>query len=144
MTFSVREFTTRAEFEALYPFIAQLNKDMTREIFEQRLEPMLARGYRCAGVFDDTTGECLGICGFWIGWRFYCGKYVDLDNFVVSEAHRSRGVGKILFRWIEALAERESCAVSVLDSYVTNPASHKFYFREGYQILGYHFVKRFS
>jgi hypothetical protein len=32
--------------------------------------------------------------------------------------------------------------VVALDSYVTYAGAHKFYFRRGYEIVGFHFIKK--
>lgn len=107
-----------------------------------RLVEMLTFGYRCLGAFVD--GKLVGVAGFWIGSRLYCGKYIDVDNVVVDETYRSRGIGKAMMEWLEEYGASVGCKVCVLDSYVTLAGAHKFYFREGYQILGYHFSKNLS
>ena len=141
--FTIREFTTQEEFLSLHPFLQLLNPDMSRALFEQRLAEMLPAGYRCIGAFD-AQDECVGITGFWMQTRFYCGKYVDVDNVIIKKEHQGNGLGAQLMRWVEEEARRQGCECAMLDSYTPNAASHKFYFREGYYILGYHFFKHFE
>lgn len=139
MKMQVRELN-QEEMKGIYPFIRQLNPDMPEDVFHERLEVMIKKGYRCAAVVDEYGGF-LGIAGFWILTRFWCGTHVDIDNVVVDERHRGNGIGKLLFAWVEELARREGLTFAVLDAYTTNYASHRFYFREGYIIRGYHFTK---
>lgn len=135
----IREFTTEEELKGIYPLIQLLNPGMDRSTFEELLARMCKQGYRCIGAF--VKGECVGICGFWVGYRFWCHGYIDLDNIVVKESHRSHGIGAAMMRWIEQEGKRLGCKVAVLDAYTYNYASHRLYIRDGYKILGYHFVK---
>lgn len=139
MNISVR-LLNQEEIRGIYPFIRQLNPDMAESTFHERLTQMLERGYNCAAAFDDS-GTCLGISGFWVMCRFWCGKHIDIDNVVIDERFRNRGVGKRLIGWIEDWARKQGLSFAVLDSYTSNMDSHRFYFREGYVIRGFHFTK---
>lgn len=140
MTISIRELT-KDEIRGIWPLIRQLNPNLAEQAFKDRLDRMLSEfGYRCAGAFDET-GEMVGLSGFWIMCRLWNGLNVDLDNVVVAEKARSLGVGKKLVAWIEDVARKEGCEMAVLDAFAVNSAAHRFYFREGYIIRGYHFTK---
>jgi GNAT superfamily N-acetyltransferase len=137
---TIIELTQDAEFMRIYPLLAQLNPTLTHLQFTQRLHTMRSQGYRCIAYADDA-GEYVGICGFWYGTRFWCGDFIDIDNFVVREDIRAQGIGKQMLAWVEAEAARLGCDQMGLDCYVTHTLAHRFYFREGYIIKGYHFVK---
>ena len=66
---------------------------------------------------------------------------MDVDNVVVDETRRSGGIGAAMMDWLEDHAHALGCKSVMLDSYVTLARAHKFYFRRGYEILGYHFRK---
>jgi GNAT superfamily N-acetyltransferase len=136
---TLREIKTPAEWKAIFTLVKQQNKDMTRKEFETLLAEMRKQGYRCVGAY--AQGALVGIMGFWIGYRFWCHKYIDIDNVVVEKSLRSRGIGRKMLAWVEKEAKRQNCAMAVLDSYTTGHNAHRFYFREGYCILGYHFTK---
>lgn len=138
----IRELATDAEFAAMYPLILQLNNDMSQATFAQRLSAMREKGYRCAGAFDGA--KLVGVAGFWVGVKFWCGKYIDMDNVVVDETARGGGVGEKITQWILEEGRRLGCDKAGLDCYVTHHAAHRFYFRQGYKILGYHFVQFFK
>ena len=139
---TIREYQTDQEFEDLYTYILLLNEKMTKQRFLELLPQMRAQGYRCIGAYEGK--DCMGICGFWVGTRFWCGRHIDIDNFVLTEDARSKGVGAAMLRWIEEEGRRQNCDMAMLDTYADNYRSHKFYYREGYYILGYHFVKELS
>ena len=129
------------ELRTILPLIQQLNPKMTEQAFNERLDRMVKEfGYHCAGAFDET-GKLVGISGFWVMLRFWNGQNVDIDNVVVDEAGRGRGVGKLLMEWIENWAREQGCEMAVLDAFAHNSDAHRFYYREGYIIRGFHFTK---
>ncbi|MHB8253202.1 MAG: GNAT family N-acetyltransferase [Acidiferrobacter sp.] len=128
-----------AEMALTLPLIQQLNPALSPTILAQRLQDMLARGYQCAGAFEN--GRCIGVVGIWFGTRFWCGRYVDIDNLIVNEVHRAQGMGQRLIEWVEAYARQQGCEIAVLDAYVTNDRAHTFYLRHRYRIVGFHFSK---
>lgn len=139
MTITIREILSE-EMGVIFPFIKQLNKTMEETTFHILLKEMLSQGYRCAGAYNQE-GKLVGIAGFWLLTRFWCGSHIDIDNVVVDESLRNQKIGKKLIEWLENWAKENNRPFAVLDSYVSNSSSHRFYFREGYTILGYHFVK---
>ena len=125
---------------SLFPLLIQLSPEIKRADYKLMLKDMLLHGYRMAGVFDNKT--CVGMSGFWISTKLYSGKYVELDNVVIDENYRSRGVGKLLCDWILNVGKKAGCKTAMLDAYSENSAGHKFYFREGFILRGFHFLKK--
>lgn len=130
------------QIETILPLIEQLNPTTAREVLQSRLSEMAGLNYHCVGAFDGD--RLIGVTGYWIGVRLYCGRYVDLDNVIVDEEYRSSGIGKKIVAWIEDRARELGCQVAMLDCYVIKSEAHKFYFREGYSILGFHFIKNLT
>ena len=133
------ELKTLADFAPAYNLVKQTNPTLTKSEYNARLKKMLKQGYRCIAMVRDR--KYLGICGFWWGTKLWCGDYIDLDNLVVDEKHRNKNIGKELVAWVENLAKTLGCTQTSLDCYVTFYDTHRFYFREGYIIKGYHFIK---
>ncbi len=135
----VRECRTDEEFSAIYPFIRELNKDMSRELFEQLLAAMREENYHCITAWQGE--DMVGVCGYWIAHRFYCKKALQPDNVIIREDKRNIGIGRAIMAWLEARAKELGCDSMMLDSYLDNEPSHRFYEREGFIKLGYHFHK---
>lgn len=135
---SVRELSV-AEIESMYPMIAKLNPNMQAATFRNRLAEMLPLGYRAIGAFEGAV--MVGLCGFWVRTRFWCGKQLDVDNLVVNPEIRGRGIGEMLMQWIEERALAEGCELIVLDAYIDSFLAHRFYHRLGYTTTGFHFTK---
>ena len=124
----------------ILPLVRVLNPALAPDLLAARLTEMTGQGYQCTGAY---LGEKLvGICGLWVATRFYCGKYIEPDNVVVDPDYRSLGVGQALMAWVYAYARELGCEVCELNSYVVSPRAHKFYFNEGFAVLGFHFQKR--
>lgn len=142
MNYQLRELHTLSEMLLQYALIKQLDPWLSEEKYKQRLEAMLPNGYFQIGVFDGAI--CVGLTGIWIGTKIYSSKYLEMDNVVVEEAYRSKGIGKLLVDAAEAKAKAEGCRTMMLDAYVENHAAHKFYFREGFVAKGFHFIKKLA
>lgn len=119
--------------------IQQLYPKMTLAKYRSFLEEMIPNRYTQVAVFDNN--QCIGITGCWTSVKLWSGKYLEIDNFVVHEACRSRGIGKMLTDFIEQKALELGCTNIVLDAFTTNFAAHRFYYNQGYGPKGFHFVK---
>ncbi len=127
----------------MFPLIQQLNPAMTSARYSELLHAMVRQGnYFQVACFDNE--KCLGLTGVWIGTQLWCGKFIEIDNFVVDQAYRKQGIGQKLVRWVEERAEKENCEMIRLDTYVTLDAAHRFYFARGFRIEGFHMTKRLA
>lgn len=61
--------------------------------------------------------------------------WCQMENLVVDEAHRGRGIGRALMDWCEAEAREAGCYKLQFQSRNHRRASHRFYRRLGYQAL---------
>lgn len=134
------ELKTTADFAPALKLVQQTNPQLTKQQFTARLKKMQPLGYRCIAYVEK--GKYIGLCGFWHGTRFWCGDFIDLDNVVVDEKARSKGIGKKMLDWVEKEAKLLKCDQLGLDCYAHFYDAHRFYFREGYIIKGYHFTKQ--
>ena len=128
------------QLSVILPLVKMLNPDIDEAMLARRLAEMPGQGYQCAGAYIED--HLVGICGLWVATRFYCGKYLEPDNVVIHPDFRSLGVGQKLMAWVYDYARSLNCEVVELNSYVGSPRAHKFYYNEGFQILGFHFQKR--
>lgn len=136
----IKEFQREKEMIAVFSLIKQLNPDLKISSYKKYLQEMLKNGYRMVGAFEDDT--CVGLSGFWISTKIYSGKYLEVDNFIVDKAHRSKKIGSKLCKWMEQTARKNNCETLMLDAYAENIPAHKFYYREGYYVRGFHFLKK--
>lgn len=134
-----------SEFEQMlqsFLLIKQLNPKMTKARYETLLRAIVDQGgYFQIGCYDGA--KLVGVTGIWLGTKVWCGRYLEVDNFVVEQAYRGRGVGRRLLKWAETRARKEHCNMIGLDSYVTAEGAHRFYFGNGFKIEGFHMTRRF-
>ncbi|MEI8116367.1 MAG: GNAT family N-acetyltransferase [Flavobacteriia bacterium] len=135
----VRELVDKEEMLKFLPVLNELYPSLTAEEYSRELDEMLPCRYGQVAVFEED--ECIAICGFWLGNKLWIGKYMELDNIVVRASHRSQGVGKLMFDFLERKAIEYRCKMLSLDSYTNNFKAHKFFYNEGYSPKGFHFVK---
>lgn len=139
MTYDVREISGIDAMMKQFPLLKQLTPALEETTTRCMLLDMIKKDYRMMGVFMGE--QCVGLSGIWIGTKLYSGKYLEVDNFVTDQTFRSKGIGKLLLDAIQELARAEQCRCIMLDAYTSNTSGHRFYFREGFTIRGFHFIK---
>ena len=129
-----------SEMDLIVPFVKDLNPELELQSIEQNQKEMFdIANYRCFGLFEFDN--LIGICSGWITVRHYSGKQMEIDNVIITQAHRSKGYGKQFIEFIEQWSRDKGCHTIELNTYVTNTRSHKFYYDLGFKILGFHFYK---
>lgn len=124
------------------------------EIVHRQLRPQIPGDYgrTMQSIFADGAEMCVAVAGEEVlgvavfrtfrnthaGCRFY------VDDLVTAEDGRSRGVGRLLLAYLEALARQRGCSGLDLESGSQRLRAHRFYFREGMAITGFSFRKEFK
>ena len=85
---TIKELHTINEMLQEIEVIKELYPSLTEEQYTEMLTSMLPHNYKQIAVYDEN--DCLGISGFWVGTKLWCGKYLELDNVIVSAKYRSR------------------------------------------------------
>ena len=125
----------------IIPLVQKLNRNQVSDtILKQRFLEMFTQNYECVGIFDGE--KLIGISGLWFCTRHYSGKSVEPDHVFIDDDYRGKGLGKQFFEWIYNYVRSKGCESVELNTYVNNYPSHKFYYNEGFEILGYHFFKK--
>ena len=128
------------DIKTILPLLKKINTTTPHDILEQRLEEMVkCSNYECVGVFDEE--KLIGISGLWYSIRHYIGKSVEPDHVIIDESYRGQQLGQRFFRWIDDYTRKKGCEAVELNTYTGNRKSHKFYYNEGFEIYGFHFVK---
>lgn len=127
---------------SIIPLLKILNNTISDDILKQRLDEMLTQGYKCIGIFDED--KLIGICGIWILTKYYVGKHIEPDNIVILPEYQNQKIGTKLIAWIYDYAKQNNCIASELNCYVGNEQAHKFWKKEGYEVIALHFQKKFE
>ncbi|MDX8554749.1 GNAT family N-acetyltransferase [Tenacibaculum sp. 1B UA] len=131
---------SKEDILAILPLLRKANTTTPQDILESRvLEMAEFSNYECVGVFDDD--KLIGVCGLWYSTRHYIGKSVEPDHVIIDEIYRGNNIGKQLFKWVYNYTKSKGCEAVELNTYTANRKSHKFYYNEGFEIYGFHFLK---
>lgn len=135
-----------SDFDMVLPLLRQLWPDrllemeVLRKVFQRALSQE-SIDYYCAeeegiivGFFSLSTRESL----------YRQGRLAYLDEMVVDEGHRGKGVGAALLRHAEKMARRSGCNCLALDTAAHRTAAHRFYEREGYVRTGFAYERELA
>lgn len=133
----------KENLDSIIPLLEMLNPELEKEIIVQRLDEIKSKtDYQCVGVYDGA--RLIAISGIWILHKIYAGKHIEPDNVVVHKDYRRKGVGELMMKWIHDYAKENGCLTSELNARVTNETGNKFWLNQGYEIVGYHFIKKLA
>ena len=128
------------EINVVIPFVKKMAKvTISDSILLSRFKEMVNQDYECLGVYIDE--ELVGICGMWFSTRHYCGKSVEIDHLYVIPKLRNNNIGGQIVSWVEKYAISKGFNTIELNAYIDNERSQKFYLKQGYKKLGFHFLK---
>ena len=134
-TGSVREPQWLAKAETVH---RQLRPHLPAD-YERKMLRVFADGGRlCVAVRD---GAVTGVAVYRIHENTFDGLHMYVDDLVTDETRRSEGVGEALLVHLQALARAAGCQAFTLDSGTQRQRAHRFYFRHGMTIVGFHFSK---
>jgi len=142
---------TVSDLDTIAPLANKLHPHMQLATVRAYLHEMFQLPtYHCFGLWQHAANsesrsnpsKLIAMSNGWITIRIYSGKQLEVDNVIVDPDLRSKGVGKFFFRHIDQWAIQNGCQTIELNTFVQNAKSHKFYFNEGYKILGFHFQKQ--
>ncbi len=134
-----KELSTIQEMLSQLEIIKHLYPNFTLEKYKAYLEEMIPHNYKQLAVFEGDI--CVALTGFWTGIKLWSGRYIEIDNFIVHPEHRKNGLGKIMTDYIDVKANELDCTMIVLDAFTGNHRANRFYYNQGYEPRGFHFVK---
>lgn len=136
----IKDFDSVEAMMQAFPLTHQLYPKMDLATYRANISEMVQmNNFRMVGAFYNN--KLVGVSGYWILRLLYCGRFLQVSNFVVDESNRSLGIGRKILRHLEQVARESNCNKFVLDSYTENKKSHPFYFSEGFYVRGFHFMK---
>ena len=126
--------------DEIVDLIDKLNENkIPKNILNKRQKEMFSQNYECIGVFIKT--KLIGIVGLWFQTRLYSGRSCELDHVYILPEHRRYGLGSNLISFVEEHVLNKGFECMELNTYLQNTLSHKFYYNNGFKILGFHFIK---
>ncbi|WP_298539288.1 GNAT family N-acetyltransferase [uncultured Aquimarina sp.] len=130
----------KQDIEVVLPLLKELYPKITRITLKKRLAEMVFSGYECIGVYKNS--ELIGISGIWFLTKLYVGKHIEPDNVYILPEYQGKGIGNLLMNWIFEYAKSKNCIASELNCYTGNEEGQKFWEKQGYDLIAYHYQKK--
>ena len=129
----IKYISSNNDLRSIYPLLRELRTELTEENF--------LRFYHEAHNHDEFTivamlenGSAVGLMGYRVLYDFVHGKHLYIDDLVVANTARSRGIGAKLLKFAEKKAQEFGCARLRLCTGVTNESAKRFYEREDWKL----------
>jgi GNAT superfamily N-acetyltransferase len=136
---NIKYCTTKEQMLENYEVISELyGKEFTKVQYSELLDEILKGEYQQIGIYEEN--QCIAVTGIWTGTKLWCGKYVEIDNFVVSEKKRGQKIGKILIDEVKKYSKSIKAKQIALDAFTVNFGAMKFYLNQGFLPKGFHYI----
>ncbi|MEU8761118.1 GNAT family N-acetyltransferase [Streptomyces sp. NPDC048659] len=129
----------RLETEVL-PVLRELRPHLTPGLFSDVYARGHAQGLRFSAAYDGG-GACVGVAGWRVVDNTSAVRMLYVDDLVTAEGSRSAGVGHALVGHLEGHARAAGCFELNLDSGTHRTGAHRFYLRERFDIVAFHFSR---
>jgi GNAT superfamily N-acetyltransferase len=123
----------------LLPVLLQLREHLTPESFDAIYREGHDQGLRFTVVYDGEN--CVAVAGWRMIATTFAIRKLYVDDLVTAGSERSRGFGKALLAELARRAKEAGARIIDLDSGVHRADAHRFYFREGMHVSGFHFLR---
>jgi len=133
------ECVTEEGLRRAWAIVHQLRDRIDEREYLRRVEAARGSGYRLFG--GRLQGEIVAALGVRRDPTLAWGDDLYVNDLVVDDAQRSRGIGEAMLAFAAELARSEGCAAVRLDSGLGRERAHSFYEREGYPKMGFMFRK---
>lgn len=133
-----RHAVSDEEIEACFPLMSVLRPHLaSASELIQRVRRQRQQGYRLLAAWQGSSP--VGLAGYRFHEMLVRGPAIYVDDLVVADSERRRGLGARLLDEVAAIGRRENCAALVLDTAIGNCLGQRFYFRYGLLARGLHF-----
>nr|WP_052097682.1 GNAT family N-acetyltransferase [Achromobacter sp. RTa] len=138
---ALRHLETPEEWRACLPLMRELRPHLTEEIdFMERIGRMRHERYRLLAAMQE--GCAVALAGYRYQENLVYGRFLYVDDLVVSPTRRGERWGARLLQALDGLARDSGCAKLVLDTGLANALAQRFYFRQGLLTSAIRFSKQ--
>lgn len=129
-----------AELAAAFSVMQELRPHLTTsDAFARQVNRQFAQGYR---LLAANHGEApVGLAGYRFVENLIYGRFVYVDDLVVTSRLQRSGVGGELLAQVRRIAQEAGCDHFVLDTGLHMALAQRFYYRQGLLAKGMHFVE---
>jgi GNAT superfamily N-acetyltransferase len=140
-TLTFRHLDSSDDWTRAFDIMKELRPHLTDAgAFCEQLRRQREENYRLLAACD-AEGTILGLAGYRAQTNTLYGRFIYIDDLVVTARLQRCGIGAELLDKVREIARRSRCAHFVLDTGLHMPLAQRFYFRNGLLAKGMHFVE---
>lgn len=140
MTHTLQHLEGKEAFQASFELMRVLRPHVTNPTaYVAQLVRQTGQGYRLLAAWG--TEHIVGLAGYRELENLLYGRFIYVDDLVVSPDLRRSGLGGRLLNAVREEAVRRNCDHLVLDTGLHMPLAQRFYFRQGLLARGMHFTQ---
>ncbi|AET94453.1 GCN5-related N-acetyltransferase (plasmid) [Burkholderia sp. YI23] len=136
-----RHLDTPDDWTRAFDVMKELRPHLTdANAFCVQMRRQREESYRLLAACDED-GAILGLAGYRTQTNTLYGRFVYVDDLVVTSRLQRGGVGAVLLDRVREIARHSRCAHFVLDTGLHMALAQRFYYRNGLLAKGMHFVE---
>lgn len=140
MAYTLQHLESLAAFEASFELMRVLRPHLTDLAdYVAQLQRQAAQGYRLLAAWEGE--QVVGLAGYRPLENLLYGRFIYVDDLVVSPDLQRGGLGAQLLNAVRDEALQRGCDHFVLDTGLHMPLAQRFYFRQGLLARGMHFTQ---
>ena len=140
MTCTLHHLDDPQGFEASFDLMRVLRPHLTDSArYVAQLVRQAQQGYRLLAAWEGE--QVVGLAGYRPLENLLYGRFIYVDDLVVSPALQRSGLGARLLNAVREEAVQRDCDHFVLDTGLHMPLAQRFYFRQGLLARGMHFTQ---
>ena len=135
---AIRLAASDADLRSCFAVMKQLRPGYREDDFVARVRRQEQDGYRLAMLVDGS--RVVAVAGYRLGQNLAWRRFLYVEELVTDDSQRSSGHGARLLAWLRVTAGEAGCDELHLDSGVHRDDAHRFYLRQGMDIVCHHFA----
>jgi GNAT superfamily N-acetyltransferase len=136
----IKHIESDVDLDASFPVMQELRPHLSdRAAYTAQIARQRTQGYRLLAAWRD--GEIVGLAGYRLQDNLIYGRFIYVDDLVVSASLHRFGLGARLLQAARQQAVALDCTHFVLDTGLHMALAQRFYFRQGLLARGMHFVE---
>ena len=136
-----RHLDTPDDWTRAFDIMKELRPHLTdAAAFREQMRRQREESYRLLAACD-REGAILGLAGYRTQTNTLYGRFVYVDDLVVTSRLQRGGIGAGLLDRVREIARHSRCAHFVLDTGLHMALAQRFYYRNGLLAKGMHFVE---
>ncbi|AEK60744.1 GNAT family N-acetyltransferase [Collimonas fungivorans] len=136
----IKHIESDTDLEASFSVMKELRPHLSdRATYGAQVARQRTQGYRLLAAWSD--GAIVGLAGYRLQDNLIYGRFVYVDDLVVTASLHRSGLGERLLQAARQQAVALRCKHFVLDTGLHMALAQRFYFRQGLLAKGMHFVE---